>query len=134
MSPEDDMSAEVHKEVQTKFGTAYRVKVFIPEHGIFINGMMVYAPNAKYPEWRVMPPGMPNQPGKFVVEFNKQLPLWQEVEEVCLAVAQLEHPYKKEEVTTDDNVNKPTETSFKKDVVITDFDVSEPINLDNIKF
>lgn len=134
MSPEDDISAEVHQEVQTQYGPAYRVKVFIPEHGIFINGMMVYAPNAKYPEWRVLPPGIPHQPNKFVVEFNKKLPVWLEVEEQCLAVAQLEHSYKKEVVNTDDNVDKPKQNSFKKDVVITDFDENEPINLDDLKF
>ncbi len=134
MSPEDDISAEVHQEVQTKYGKAYRVKVFIPEHGIFINGMMVYPPNAKYPEWRVMPPGIPNQPNKFVVEFNKHLPLWQEVEERCLDVAQLEHSDNKDVTNTNVDENKPDERSIKKDVVIDDFDVNEPINLDDIKF
>jgi hypothetical protein len=127
MSPEDDISAEVHQVKQTKYGIAYRVKAFIPEHGIFINGMMVYAPNAKYPEWRVMPPGMPNQPGKFVVEFNKHLPLWQEVEERCLEVAQLEHSNTKDEVIED----IPIASTIKKDVVIEDIPEG-PITLDDI--
>lgn len=133
MSPEDDISAELHKEVKTQYGVAYRVKALIPEHGIFINGMMVYPPNVKYPEWRVMPPGMPKQPGKFVVEFNKHLPVWQEVEERCLEVAQLEHAGKEEIVTKIKDENKPFDHSNKKDVVVEDFDVNAPINLDDIQ-
>jgi hypothetical protein len=81
------IDAEVSQEVQTKYGVAYRVKVLVRDHGFFINGMMVYPPNADHPEWAVLPPGMPRQPGKFVVEFNKKLPLWSEIEEKCLEVA-----------------------------------------------
>jgi hypothetical protein len=133
MSPDDDISAEVHQEVKTKYGIAYRVKAFIPEHGIFINGMMVYPPNAKYPDWRVMPPGIPKQPNKFVVEFNKHLPVWQEVEERCLEAAQLEHSGKQEESATKIEVNKSVGMPKHKDVVIEDFDVNAPINLDDIE-
>jgi len=113
MSEDYNVSAEVHQGVRTKYGTAYRVKVFVPDHGLFINGMMVYPPNADHPDWAVLPPGMPRQPGKFVVEFNKSLPLWLEIEEKCLEAAQLEHSYS------------------KKDVVITDIP-DGPITLDDI--
>lgn len=96
-----------------KFG--YRVKVWDKELGIYINGMMVYPPNPpKYPEWGVLPPGVPRKPGKFVIEFNKQFPLWNEVYEKCVEVAQIEH-------------------SISKDVVLTDI-VDGPINLDSIPF
>jgi hypothetical protein len=100
-----------------KFG--YRVKVWDKELGIYINGMMVYPPNSKYPEWGVVPPGVPRQKGKFVVEFNKQLPLWEEVKARCIEVAQVEHLQKKDEVV---------------DEVVTDFDEEKPISLDDIPF
>lgn len=100
---------------KAKFG--YRVKVWDSDLGVYINGMMVYPPNTKYPKWGVVPPGVPRQSGKFVVEFNKQLIFWKEVEERCIEVAQVEHSNKKVE-----------------DVVVTDFDENEPINLDDIPF
>jgi hypothetical protein len=98
-----EVSAEVAGEVKTKYGKAYRVKVLVPEHGFYINGMMVYPPNIDHPEWGVMPPGMPRQPGKFVVEFDKNQnnSLWLQVEEKCLEVAQIEHSTTKDEVITD---------------------------------
>lgn len=95
-----------------KFG--YRVKVWDKELGFYINGMMVYPPNPKYPEWGVMPPGVPRAPGKFVIEFNKKLPLWNEIAEKCIEVAQIEH-------------------SNTQDVVITDIP-DGPITLEDIPF
>lgn len=101
---------------KAKFG--YRVKVWDKELGIYINGMMVYPPNKRYPEWGAVPPGMYKQPGKFVVEFNKEFPLWKEINERCIEVAQIEH------------LNR----NPHQDTVITDFDENEPINLDDIPF
>lgn len=98
-----------------KFG--YRVKVWDKQLGIYINGMMVYPPNAKYPEWGVLPPGVPKQSGKFVVEFNKTFMLWKEIKEKCIEVAQEAHS------------QKP-----KEDVVITEFDENAPISLDDVPF
>jgi hypothetical protein len=122
-----NVDAQFHQEVKTRYGVAYRVKVLVPDHGFWINGMMVYPPNVDHPEWGVNPPGIPKQPGKFVVEFNKENgTLWKEVEKKCLEVAQLHHSY------TDDsaNVDSP-KTPFKKDVVITDIP-DGPITLDDI--
>ncbi len=101
MDYEYEVYAEFHRQLQTKYGLAYRVKACVPELGIFINGMMVYAPNQKHPEWKVNPPGMPNQPGKFVVEFNTKLPLWIEIEAKCLELAKIEHSSTKDEVITE---------------------------------
>jgi hypothetical protein len=134
------VEAEFHQEVPTKYGVAYRVKVLVKDHGFYINGMMVYPPNVDHPEWGVNPPGMPRQPGKFVVEFMKKHPdypddegakhpLWEEVERQCLEVAQAHHMDK--EVPASD---KSTKAPFKKDVVIEDFDVNAPITLDDIPF
>jgi hypothetical protein len=112
-----NVDAEFHTTVATKMGTAYRIKVLIPELGIFINGMMVYPPNPKFPQWGVTAPSRLAGRGQYkeVVEFNKKLPLWEEIYDKCIEVAQLEY-------------------ANSKDEVITDFDESEPINLDDIPF
>lgn len=94
----------------------YRVKVWDKELGIYINGMMVYPPNPKYPEWGVVPPSRLAGRGRYayIVEFDKKKPLWKEVFDKCVEVAQIEY-------------------SNNKDVVITDIP-DEPINLDDIAF
>ena len=120
-----NVDAEVAGQVTTRYGVGFRVKVLVPDHGFYINGMMVYPPNADHPEWGVMPPGMPRQPGKFVVEFNKKHTLWFQVEMRCLEVA-------KEYESEMARLEPPSKTQpFKKDVVIEDIP-DEPITLDDI--
>lgn len=111
------VEAEVHKTVSTTVGTAYRVKVSIFDLGMYINGMMVYPPNARFDQWGVTPPSRLAGRGKYahIVEFNKKEALWEEIYDKCVEVAQLEY-------------------SQSKDEVITDFDESEPINFDSIPF
>jgi hypothetical protein len=118
-----NVDAEVAMEVKSKYGIAYRVKVLIPDHGFYINGMMVYPPNVDHEEWGVTPPGMPKQPGKFVVEFNKKHPFWDQVEVKCIEVAKLVHSDSIE-------VAKP-QHFVKKDVVVEDIP-DGPITLDDI--
>jgi hypothetical protein len=110
-----NIEAEVHQSASVKIG--YRVKVSIIDLGIYINGMMVYPPNAKYQEWGVVPPSMRAGRGRYayIVEFNKKLPLWEEIYDKCVEVAQLEY------------LNR-------KDEVISDIDENTPINLDDIPF
>ena len=112
-----NVEAEFHTTVATKAGTAYRIKVLVYDLGIFINGMMVYPPNPKFPQWGVTPPSRPAGRGQYkdVIEFNKKLPLWEEIHDKCVEVAQLEY-------------------ANNKDEVIVDLDLSEPINLDSIPF
>lgn len=97
------IEAEVHKTVPTSVGTAYRVKVSILDLGMYINGMMVYPPNAKFDQWGVTPPSRPAGRGKyaFIVEFNKKEALWGEIYDKCVEVAQLEYQNSKDEVLTD---------------------------------
>lgn len=97
------VEAEVHKAVTTSVGTAYRVKVSILDLGMYINGMMVYPPNAKFDQWGVTPPSRPAGRGKyaFIVEFNKKEALWEEIYDRCVEVAQLEYLNSKDEVLTD---------------------------------
>lgn len=108
-----NIEAVVHKELS--FG--YRVKVSILDLGIYINGMVVFPPNEEHDYWTVKPPAMRAGRGKYVyiIEFNKKLPLWEEIFDACVDAVKLEK-------------------SYDKDVVITDFDEDAPINLDDIPF
>lgn len=110
-----NFEAEVAPSSGTSHG--FRVKVWDKELGIYINGMMVYPPNAKYPQWGVVPPSRLAGRGKYayIVEFDKKKQLWKEVYDKCVEVAQVEY-------------------ALTKDEVITDFDENEPITLDDIPF
>ena len=123
-----EVRAEVHGEVKTKYGIAYRVKVFVPEEGFYINGMMVYPPNIDHDYWGVNPPGIPRRKGKFVVEFDKKKPFWKDVEKKCLEVGQLEYSNSPEYSNSKDVVIAPS-----GDVVLKNIP-DGPINLDDIPF
>ena len=107
------IEAQVHKPIPQ----GYRVKVSVLDLGMYINGMVVMPPNEGH-EWTVYPPSQRAGRGKYsyIVEFNKKLPLWEEIYDACVDAVKLEMSYD------------------KKDVVITDFDENEPINLDAIPF
>lgn len=107
------VEAEVHKEIPQ----GYRVKAKVLDIGIYINGIVVMPPNGDK-DWAVYPPSQRAGRGKYryIVEFNKQLPLWDEIYDACVDAVKLE-------MSLD-----------KKDVVITDFDEDAPITLDDIPF
>lgn len=108
-----NVEAKVHKELA--FG--FRVKVSILDLGLYINGMVVFPPNDEHNYWTVNPPAMRAGRGKYVyiIEFNKKLPLWEEVYDACVDAVKLDQ-------------------SYHKDVVITDFDEDTPITFDDIPF
>ena len=74
--------AEVHKPLPHG---GYRVKVSLPDLGMYINGMVVFPPNNDKPDWYVQPPSKLAGRGKWVgiVEFNKKHLLWDEVYDAC---------------------------------------------------
>jgi len=111
------IEAQVHKTVSTSVGTAYRVKVSVLNLGVYINGMMVYPPNAKFDQWGVTPPAQRAGRGKYIytIEFNKKEILWEEIYDKCVEAAQLEYQ------------------NSKDDEVITDV-LNEPISLEDIPF
>ena len=110
-----NIEAEVAPSSATSKGI--RVKVWDKELGFYINGMMVYPPNPKYPEWGVVPPSRLSVRGRYMyyVEFDKKKQLCKEVYDKCVEVAQIDY-------------------ANNQDVVITDFDENEPINLADIPF
>lgn len=120
-----NISAEVHKPI----GAGYRVKVFMHDLGMYINGMMVFPPDDEH-DWSVYPPAQRAGRGKYayLVEFNKKMPLWDEVHEACLYAVKLA---KRDEV--DDGLYTAITEPIKRDEVIEDIP-DEPINLDDIPF
>lgn len=116
MAKLNTVTAEVHKKV----GKGYRVKVLMPEIGIFINGMMVYPPSEEHNYWSVYPPSHRAGRGKYayIVEFNKKFSLWEEIYDECVDAVKVDPQYKQEQV---------------KDVVLEDID-NEPIDYSAIPF
>jgi len=108
------VEAEVHKQLSA----GYRVKVSVLDLGMYINGVVVFPPNEDHNDWSVMTPALRSGKGKYthVVEFNKKMPLWEEVYLKCVDAVKLH--------ISDGQV---------RDVVITDIP-DEPINLDDIPF
>lgn len=108
-----NIEAQVHMPIPQ----GYRVKVSILDVGIYINGFVVMPPNDDK-DWSVYPPSQRAGRGKYkyIVEFNKKLPMWDEIFDACVDAVKLDESY------------------AKQDVVITDFDENEPINLDDIPF
>jgi len=107
------IEAQVHMSIPQ----GYRVKVSVLDLGMYINGMVVMPPSEGH-EWTVYPPSQRAGRGKYsyIVEFNKKLPLWEEIYDACVDAVKLEMSYD------------------KKDVVVTDFNEDEPINLDALPF
>lgn len=105
------IEAQVHKQLDL----GYRVKVSILDLGMYINGCRVFPPNGEHTSWTVYPPQQ-NVYGKYidVLEFNKKLSLWLEIQEACIEVVK----------------QYMTEV---RDVVLTDIQ-DGPINFDGVPF
>jgi hypothetical protein len=110
------VTADVHKAI----GNGYRVKVSLLDLGVYINGMVVFPPSEEHDDWSVMTPARPAGRGKYarIVEFNKKLPLWEEVYVACVDAVKADPEFNNEQV---------------KDVVLEDID-DGPIDLSNIPF
>ncbi len=78
------IEAAVHMEIPNG---GFRVKVSIPSLGMYINGLMVFAPGSKHPSWGVLTPQGTSKSGKSFrqLEFAKQSTLWKEIEAACIA-------------------------------------------------
>lgn len=91
--------AEVHKPLPHG---GYRVKVSLPDLGMYINGMVVFPPNEEKPAWYVQPPSKLAGRGKWVgiVEFNKKLSLWDDVYDACIKAVD-EYMYENDQAVKD---------------------------------
>lgn len=115
------INASVHKEIKD----GYRVKVSMEEIGMFINGMVIYPPNEKHEDWKVLTPAM-KFGYKYVhtIEFNSKLQLWAEIREACIEAVK-KYQSESSSMVRSDNTNK--------DVVLEDIS-DEPIDLSSIPF
>jgi len=104
----------VHAEVHKEIGKGYRMKVLLPEMGMYINGFMAFRPHDQYEEWSLVAPSQPAGRGvyKAVIEFNKKEALWQEIFEACLdAAKEAELAHKPKDVVIEDILDKPIDLS-----------------------
>lgn len=65
----------------------YRVKVWFPDMGMYINGVLVYPPNERHERWGVLTPllgkgGRGRQPK--AIEFDGKSDLWHEFREAAI--------------------------------------------------
>lgn len=69
----------------------YRVKVWFPDMGMYINGVLVFPPNEKYDHWGVMTPQFSGGRGKKskAIEFDGKSELWHEFTEAAIRAVKL---------------------------------------------
>ena len=101
-----NLDAECH--MQLKNG-GYRVKLAILDHGLYINGIVVFSPSSEHGDkWNVYTPAA----GKArLVEFNAKLPLWGEVKDACIDAVKV---YQSNETADDGLLDLPKEEFDKQ--------------------
>lgn len=81
------VKAEVHTQIKLPGGeeTAYRLKVSIPEIGLYINGFTARESSRNDSGWWVQAPARKEgRIYKHDIEFNTKKALWQSIEERCI--------------------------------------------------
>jgi len=75
-------SINISVDVVGSLGNGYRLKVLIPEIGIYINGFTARPSSKDEGTWWIQPPSIKTARGNWinVVEFDKNLELWQMIE------------------------------------------------------
>jgi len=124
MTKVHSIAAEVHKPI----GAGFRVKVFVLDLGMYINGMMVFPPDGEH-EWSVYPPALRVFGNyKYMIEFNKKMALWTEIYEASVDAVKL---WQSNDNSEDGYMmtSKPGEVD-----AVSGVNEDEPINLDDIEF
>lgn len=82
---------EVYVEVRSEIPKGgLRLKVSIPDLGIYIDGFRGYPSQKTEGTWTIYPPSVRVGAGyKDVVEFNKKKPLWKEIAEAGLQTIEI---------------------------------------------
>lgn len=117
-----NVEGEWHKQLPNG---SHRVKAKIlhPDLAMYINGLVVFPPDDKHPDWTVYTPKVFNAR---IVEFANSSKLWQEIKEACIDTVKLQASYDRM-----DDINDSQQ--YKHDSVQEVVD-DEPINLDDIPF
>ncbi len=114
---------EVDAAVHMPLSKGFRVKANIRGLGIYINGIVVFPPDAKSDKWEFRSPATKdNKSGKWssLIEFDTKMPLWKELTSVCFQAVQ--------DYIEQNNYRNLATT---RDEVIEDID-DEPINWDAV--
>jgi hypothetical protein len=121
------VEGEYHKQLPNG---SHRVKAKIlnPDLAMYINGLVVFQPDAKHQEWTVYTPKVFNAR---IVEFANSSKLWHEIKEACIDIVKLQESYDRMDDVND--LKQYRHDSKDDDVAIEDID-DEPINLDDIPF
>lgn len=115
----------VQANVHMKLSKGYRIKAHIGTLGVYINGIVVFPPDAKSDKWEFRSPAQKSGARwTSVIEFDKSYPLWGELVEACIQAAKEYH----DTTTSGDSYIAPS-----GDVVLTDISDS-PIDLSTIPF
>lgn len=104
------VEGEVHKQLASG---GYRVKAKILDDNIamYINGLIVFAPSDNHPDWTVYTPKAGNAR---IVEFAKNSPLWQEIQEACIDAVKLEETYGPRDMADMKSLENLSENEFKE--------------------
>lgn len=83
MQKQFSVSVDIHQAIKN----GWRLKVTVPELGMYINGFRAH-PSKKEPgEWAIFAPSQKvGSRWVDVVEFDHSMPLWKEIEKIARAV------------------------------------------------
>ena len=123
MTEQFDIEAAVH----TPLAKGYRVKASIKSIGMYINGIVVFPPDAKSNKWEFRSPANKNGlKWSSIVEFDTKFPIWKEITEECFRAV-------REYIASNQGIPMPQHYSHTQDVVLEDID-DGPIDLSSIPF
>jgi hypothetical protein len=107
------VEGEVHKQLPNG---AYRVKAKVLDAplAMYINGIVVFPPSDKHPDWTVYTPKAGNAR---IIEFANSSTLWQEIQEACIDAVKLEMSYEQaNEIVDLDQSDDKTDEQLKNDL------------------
>lgn len=111
------VEGEVHKQLANG---AYRVKAKVLDASLsmYINGIVVFIPDDKHPDWTVYTPKAGNAR---IIEFSKNSPLWQDIRAACIEAVKLEISYERFDKVADieqyaNMTNEEMQEQFKKNL------------------
>lgn len=121
MTGQFGVEAEVHKPL----AKGYRVKASIKSLGMYINGIVVFPPDAKSNKWEFRSPAQKNGiRWSSIIEFDTSFPIWKEITEECFRAVR--------EYTGYNSNTPPAQNSNRTlDVVPEDID-EEPIDWNSV--
>lgn len=114
----------IEAAVHVPLAKGYRVKASIKSLGMYINGIVVFPPDAKSDKWEFRSPAQKTGfQWSSLIEFDTKLPMWKEITEECFRAVREYIESNPEDYT------RPT----TRDVVLEDID-DGPIDLSSVPY